>query len=189
MVNFFDALDGLKTRITGVTAAKVLGAPPGEIMVRAPAVQYGAEQQAAGDSKRQTGEIPEVRWLYWGDPTTAGGVTIFTTKKGYALLQDDSEIVRFQAAHRIARWVTSQPRWAGNRQPSRSPAPHIPPSGRPGQRSAKRLLHLLSFLRATRSRRRDTARQGTRPRLRYCHWRRKADPRPRPRLRSPRVSS
>lgn len=117
MVNFFEVLGGLKARITDVAAAKVLGSPPGEIMVRAPAIQRGAEQQAAGDSKRQSGEIPEVRWLYWGDPTPEGGVTIFTTKQGFALLKDDAQMVRFQTAHRIARWVMSQPRWAASNSP------------------------------------------------------------------------
>lgn len=111
MSGFLDALAGLKTRVTNLTATKVLGAPAGEVIVRAPAVGFGAQQAAERKSNHQKGEIPEVRMLFWGDPKPGGGVTIFTTTEGFALLQDDNEFVRWQTAHRIAAWVMSQSRW------------------------------------------------------------------------------
>lgn len=117
MFNFLDTLAGLKTRVTGLTANKVLGAPPGEVTVRSSAVQLGAHQAAASSNRGQDGEIPEVQMLFWGEPKPGGGVTIFTSKEGFALLQDESESVRFQAAHRIARWVMSQQRWRAANSP------------------------------------------------------------------------
>jgi hypothetical protein len=111
MTNFLYTLAGLKTRVTDAAAPKVLGAPIDELLVRAPALRRGANQQAAGRSARQDGEIPEVNWLFWGNPNPGGGVTIFTSDKGWALLRDDAQTVRWQTAHRIARWVTAQSRW------------------------------------------------------------------------------
>ena len=117
MNGFFDALAGLRTRVTSLTATKVLGAPPGEVIVRAPAVRFGSQQAAEGRSNHQKGEIPEVRMLFWGAPNPGGGVTIFTTKQGFALLQDDNEFVRWQTGHRIAAWVMSQSHWIEARSP------------------------------------------------------------------------
>jgi hypothetical protein len=117
MSGFLDALAGLKTRVTSLTATKVLGAPPGEVLVRAPAVRLGAQQAAENRSNHQPGEIPEVRMLFWGAAQPGGGVTIFTTTQGFALLQDENEFVRWQTAHRIAAWVMSQSRWIETKSP------------------------------------------------------------------------
>lgn len=112
MANFLDTLGGLKEKITGSTVPKVLGAPQNEVIVRAPAIQRGAAQQAAGKSQLEaTPDISEVNSLFWGDPKPGGGVTILTSKAGFALLRDDNNWIALQTARRIAAYVMAKPRW------------------------------------------------------------------------------
>ena len=112
MTNFLDTLAGLKETITGSTIPKVLGAPKDEVIVRAPAIKRGATQQAAGETGLEaTPDISEVRSLFWGSRAPGGGVTIYTTKAGYDLLNDDNKWKALQTARKIAAYVMAKPRW------------------------------------------------------------------------------